>query len=148
MKRFLTGLLERSLAFSLRGNSSVAFGEPLSRFVTTKRWVDRTRQKPRAREQAFLPRADGETSVYRRKLLSDRRHLRIGRLIAAGGHDGTLYGFATTNRYYVEGAGLRLDVGGRFSSHRNIIGWPSGADKDRQKVIALLLARDAVFESA
>src|SRR2546426_8215142 len=90
---FLRSLGLTCLAFSLRGLRPVAATEPLCRFLTAARWLDK--KTNRIKLQAFKLRdTESGLSVYRTQGVAMSRVWRIGRLLASGTREGVLHGRA------------------------------------------------------
>lgn len=148
MKKFLRQFWMDWLGFSLRGHSPIGPSEPLSRFVVVERWVDK--KENRAKAAAFLPHRNGTwgTSVYRSAGASMDLLWRIGRQIASGTHDRTLYGRAVFHSRALATVSqtLVLKAGRLPSLHRDVVGWPE--TKAEQKRVAERLAAIADYEVA
>ncbi|HEY9229587.1 MAG TPA: hypothetical protein VIP11_23255 [Gemmatimonadaceae bacterium] len=127
------------LAFTPRGVKNVDPREPLSRFITTRRWVDWAKKK--VNEKAFLPREDGCLSTYRQLGASSATLRRIGDLVASRAREKTLYGTAVIMASDPPLQKLRLKRDW-LSLHVDIVGWPQ---KSEQKAVALKLANASVF---
>lgn len=148
MTKYLRQLRLALLDFSLFGGRKLAATEPLSRFIIAKQWVDWKKRAPKA--QAFMPRNHGGygTSVYRSGSVSMQRLTRIGRLIASGTRDRTLYGrtVITPQDVAVKSKNrVWISTSRSPSLHRDIVGWP---EKPEQKLIAEYLAIGATFEES
>lgn len=137
------------LAFSLRGSSDIAPAEPLSRFITSERWIDRKQNTVKG--NAFMPRLNGllGTSIYRSYGVSGRRLWRIGEFLSKGTYENVLHGRAVITAAQiasVKQTSLSLKSDGRLPSlHRDIVGWPP--NKSHQKIVAERLAQKAKFQS-
>lgn len=147
MSRFLRRLKLDLLGFSLLGAKAITPGEPFSRFITSPRWVDFKKNKPKL--QAFMPLANGSygTSVYRSLGTPVDRLWRIGQAIADGTRDHILYGRAIITAEQITslpGYSLSLKSGRLPSLHRDIAGW--SADKGNQKLVAGYLAIRSSFD--
>jgi hypothetical protein len=139
---FLNQLKLACLGFSLRGYSRVSPAEPLSRYLTVKRWE----KNKVVQHQAFLPhKEDNCTSVYRTAGLARARIRRIGEAIASAAHDGVLYGTAVISAKDVTDVSLSLKRGWSASLHVGIAGWPPRSEKDKQMSLAQQLAAKASF---
>src|SRR2546428_7673444 len=91
VRRFLRQLSITWLGCSLRGYSVIRDQEPIIRYLTQRRWLDRN---SRVKSQAFMPRSDGRLSVFRTQGIGEARIWHLGGLIAAGSHEGCLAGAA------------------------------------------------------
>jgi hypothetical protein len=106
-----------------------------SHFAATKRLV-----KP----HSFLPTKGGETSVYRTDSLTAEQVWGLARTHVERGSSRRVRARADIQAEAVYNQGLIFDPDGKPDlRHANIVGWPSG--KDRQLLIALELARAATL---
>jgi len=129
------------LAFSLRGRRPVAAADPLCRYLTSPRWLDK--KSGHVKPQAFkLRNTESTLSVYRIGGVRLARVWRIGRAIASGSREGVLHGRAD---FRAQDA-LDLNLGfrlGRIPSLHLEIGY--GPSKAEQIHIAEQLAAKATL---
>ena len=112
--------------------------EPVTRYLLQKDHFNRQRGYAKAR--AFLPPADGKTSVYRIQGLKDCEVWSLGRDNVASSRGRELLGRADLLCRQVNERGLAVIADPPPPRHANIEGWP---EKAQQMSIAQRLAADA-----
>jgi len=109
--------------------------EPLARFIFSSSHF--SRENERVKHNAFLPAADGKTSVYRTKELSETEKWAIGDEVAEKRRQ-ILHARGDIVAADVSKAKVRVAPSEPPPRHANIESWP--AEKSAQKLIAIDLA--------
>lgn len=124
----------------------VADGEPLARFLLTKRYFSTANERVKA--EAFLPPPNLELSVFRICHLDDSAIEALGQPVAAI-QSKKLCGWGRVMTAAVRRLNLDLEADEEPKRHANIVGWPTEPDRDVQKGlhkrIALELANEATL---
>jgi hypothetical protein len=89
--------------------------------------------------RAFLPPRDNKLSVFATNKLREKSVWAVGRRIAAA-RKRNLHARADIPNYEVEKHRLQVIRDEPPRRHRNVVGWPSHAQKDDLKLIAMELA--------
>jgi len=113
--------------------------ESLSRYILDTAYI-RSSDKT-VRHSAFMPSANGETSVFRISGLADFEIWGIGCLEVAQKRGKPLLGRADILALDVIENNLQIDPDNNPPRHANIVGWPE--ERSEQKLIALRLAANA-----
>jgi hypothetical protein len=121
------------------GNAAeIASRNPLARFIYSSSHF--SRENNRVKHNAFMPAADGKTSVYRTKKLSETETWTIGEEVADQRKQ-TLHARGDIVAADVSKVKLRVVPSEPPPHHANIEDWP--AEKSAQKLNAIDLAEAA-----
>jgi hypothetical protein len=122
----------------------VANSELIARFIVSSSWIAKT--IGRVKHQAYLPAADGDTSVFRTQFGEGQVLWDAGSQVAEGR---TVHGAGLTRVEIVKRHGLDVIAAEPPPRHANVRGWPKDPDpelqKARRKLIAEAIAEDATF---
>jgi hypothetical protein len=120
------------------GGVSIEAEDPLARFIYSSSHI--SRENKRIKHNAFMPAADGKTSIFRTKGLEEGDTWAIGEEVAAK-RSQTLHARGDIVAADVFKAKLRIVPSEPPPRHANIEDWP--AEKSAQKLIAIDLAETA-----
>jgi hypothetical protein len=123
-------------------NEKIVDDEWLARFILYSRWIRSSDNT--VKQDAFIPPQDSELSVTRHLDLSEAELWKTGQAVA-NTRSSTLYGRADLQAIATRNQSLEVRPDFPPKNHAIIIGWPD--DKPAQKIIALELARAALYVS-